>query len=252
MSIPIFLKYDTFNNSLPIKTNGDAVIENNYLLLTPDEPSRRGSAYYRNITPLPNNGFFSTYFIFRIIGSTSRADGFTFVIQPNSNTALGADGAFLGYGESNEIPGIANSFAVEFDTFENPTLFDINNNHAGIDVNGSVISISVANLNNVGIDVANGTEYHVWIDYNGNLQVRIGTTNQRANSTLILNLANFDLPALLGRNSGFIGFTGATGAQSEEHRILLWYFDNKYNPIDTSINQYVQVSGRGVIVEALK
>lgn len=246
MSIPIFLKYDTFNNSLPIKTNGDAVIENNYLLLTPDEPSRRGSAYYRNIIPLPNNGFFSTYFIFRIIGSTSRADGFTFVIQPNSNTALGDGGGLLGYGT------IPNSFAVEFDTYYNANLGDLNNNHTGIDANGSVISISATDLYNLGINIANGTEYHVWIDYNGDLQVRIGTSNQRSSSILVLNLPDFDLLSFLGGNGGFVGFTGATGDQSEEHRILLWYFDNKYNPIDTSINQYVQVSGRGVIVEALK
>jgi len=246
LSIPIFLKYDTFNNSLPIKTNGDAVIENNYLLLTPDEPSRRGSAYYRNIIPLPNNGFFSTYFIFRIIGSTSRADGFTFVIQPNSNTALGDGGGLLGYGT------IPNSFAVEFDTYYNANLGDLNNNHTGIDVNGSVISISATDLYNLGINIANGTEYHVWIDYNGDLQVRISTSNQRSSSILVLNLSDFDLLSFLGGNGGFIGFTGATGDQSEEHRILLWYFDNKYNPIDTSINQYVQVSGRGVIVETLK
>lgn len=243
MSIPIFLKYDNFSNNLPIKTNGDAVITNGYLRLTPDEQNKKGSAYYRNIIPLPNNGYFSTYFIFRIISTTSRADGFTFVIQPNSNTALGVGGGLLGYGT------IDNSIAVEFDTFYNSTLFDINNNHAGVDIDGNLISISAADLYNVGIDIADGTEYHVWIDYNGNLQVRIGTSNQRSTSILILDLPNFDLPAFLGENGGFIGFTGATGSAGEEHRILLWYLDNKYNPIDTSVNEYVQASGRGLIVE---
>lgn len=243
MSIPIFLKYDNFTNNLPIRTNGDAVITNGYLRLTPDEQNKKGSAYYKNIIPLPNNGYFSTYFIFRIISTTSRADGFTFVIQPNSNTALGEGGGFLGY------ETIPNSLAVEFDTYYNADLGDLNNNHTGIDINGSVVSILATNLYNAGIDIADGTEYHVWIDYNGSLQVRIGTSNQRSSSTLVLDLPNFDLPALLGETGGFIGFTGATGSESEEHRILLWYLDNKYNPIDTSVNEYVQASGRGLVVE---
>lgn len=255
MSIPIFLKYDNFTNSLPVKTNGDARIENNYLLLTPAEPSKRGSAYYGRRILLPSNGSFSTYFVFQINvpEDSSGADGFTFTVQPNSNEALGSDGAHLGYGESNQFPGIDNSLAVEFDTYFNPSLGDINANHAGVDTNGSVFSINQNPLLN--FNISNGNEYHVWIDYNGNdslggnLQVRVGTTNNRSNAVLVLNQPNFNLPFILGRNDVFIGFTGSTGAAFEDHRILLWYLDNKYNPIDTSVNEYVQASGRGLIVE---
>ena len=63
----------------------------------------------------------------------SGADGFSFIIQNQSKTAIGAVGGGLGY------QGIGHSVAIEFDTYDNgPGYNDIANDHAAFDINGSM------------------------------------------------------------------------------------------------------------------
>ena len=153
-------------------------------------------------------------------------DGFTFCIQPNSNTAIGDTGEGLGYG------GIGNSIAVEFDTFQNG--FDPNDNHIAVDLDGDVDhgdpinspEFNGANIQTdligLGFDLKDGNPHYAWIDYDGtNLTVRLGNTNSRADSTLILsdpvNLSN-----IINTSSVYVGFTASAGAAYEEHDILQW------------------------------
>ena len=58
------------------------------------------------------------------------ADGFAFVIQSQSETALGLPGKGLGY------EGINNSLAVEFDTFFNYDNLDAYENHISVQTKG--------------------------------------------------------------------------------------------------------------------
>jgi len=112
-------------------TNG---CNNTRLRLTPSHPSRAGSVWYESRVPVLNG--FETTFSWQITNhsvectelvdkSFSRnlhrscavngGDGFAFVIHSDSmgSSALGGDGEQLGYG------GIANSIAIEFDTWTN-------------------------------------------------------------------------------------------------------------------------------------
>ena len=80
-----------------------------------------------NLGRQPVNKGFTTYFKFQIHIAAiccTPADGFAFVIQNSSTSALGNGSGGLGYG------GIPNSLAVEFDTFANP--WDPNANHVAV------------------------------------------------------------------------------------------------------------------------
>ena len=64
------------------------------------------------------------------------ADGFSFIIQNQSKTVIGEVGGGLGY------QGIANSVAIEFDTYDNGSANnDIANDHAAFDIDGSMSGI---------------------------------------------------------------------------------------------------------------
>ena len=58
-------------------------------------------------------------------------DGFAFVIQDTDPVALGGEGQEMGYG------GIANSIAVEFDTWYNHDTLDPGENHVSVHTRGS-------------------------------------------------------------------------------------------------------------------
>jgi Legume lectin domain len=75
------------------------------------------------------NSGFTTYFKFQIHTAAiccAPGDGFAFVVQTASSTALGSGFGGIGYA------GIPNSLAVEFDTFQNPSLLDPNANHVAV------------------------------------------------------------------------------------------------------------------------
>ena len=64
------------------------------------------------------------------------ADGNTFTFQPSSSTACGQNGGQLGAG------GIANSLAIEFDTYDNdnPThLYDMSCDHIAVEIDGNML-----------------------------------------------------------------------------------------------------------------
>ena len=188
--------------------------------------SQAGSAFSQTIIPLGAGNAFSTYFAFQITGSGGAsdtdglgADGFTFAVQPNAATAGGVGGG-IGYA------GIANSVAVEFDTWFNPGT-DPDGNHVGIDLNGSVVSVVTAP---VGTRMNNGAIWYAWIDYNGTtLELRLSQTPARPSAPTLSQAVN--LVTVLGTTQAYVGFTSGTGAAFGNHDILTWQFDNAFNPI---------------------
>jgi hypothetical protein len=97
-------------NNLPLfNLVGAAVLLEDRLRLTSEESDQAGAAWLPS-KQLAQGGFEAT-FQFQI--STDGADGLAFVIQNASGSALGDSGGGMGY------HWIANSLAVEFDTWEN-------------------------------------------------------------------------------------------------------------------------------------
>src|SRR5262249_7442598 len=105
--------------------NGSATYDATALtaVLTPATNSQAGTVIYKN--PIVNDAFDVT-FDFKI--STHGADRLGFMIEKNSNTAVGHDGG--GFAMS----GLT-GFGVEIDTYRNDNACSENdNNHTGVDV----------------------------------------------------------------------------------------------------------------------
>ncbi|KEQ26875.1 S-layer homology domain-containing protein [Paenibacillus tyrfis] len=245
-------KNDDFSNEKQLalfSLNGSAKVETDnkdrkVLRLTEALTNKFGTAFNKKLIAPGDNYSFSTFFKFRLNENKlgNPADGITFTIQAESNTA-GSVGVGIGYG------GIKPSFAVKYDTYKNADMSDPSNNYIGLAVNGDVKNstpgwFTAANeLNSQGINLSSGTDYYSWIDYDGsanNVKVYISSTEARP-TTPVLNANNIDLANIFkGKPGVYAGFTAATGGAFERHDIISWYFTNELAPIDTTKYQYKQ------------
>ncbi|MFM6674704.1 MAG: lectin-like domain-containing protein, partial [Dolichospermum sp.] len=223
------VNHSDFSNLSGLTLNGDTadvnqtpVVDNNQSVLR----LINGSAFLSEPISLVKDNLdtsFSSAFQFRIPNAAgledsdgAGADGFTFVLA-TSPTVLGGSGGGLGY------EGIANSLAVEFDTFDNGSPDQNSGNHLGINLNGDVTSVV---LKPVDTRLNNGEVWYAWIDYNGeqnSLEVRLSQTANRPSKAL---LAYFiDIRSLLEQNNAYVGFSAGTAGGTENHDILSWKFD---------------------------
>ena len=188
------------------------------LRLTPAVPIQVGSAFLDTTVDLTT---LSTSFQFRISepgglsdGVQSGGDGITFVMQ-TVPTSLGSPGAALGYTGSPSV-------AVEFDTYQNPSLQDPSSNHVGILTNGSVSHGPGSPYTaHVAPRFDDGEIWYAWIDYVGTtLEVRVNQTDLRPHASLLSR--DLDMVHLFGTSNIYMGFTGATYAAWGNHDILAW------------------------------
>jgi hypothetical protein len=140
------LGHATFDNDLRDENN--AVV----MRLTPELPTQSGAVWWQRKVHIENG--FETSFRFKIssaciesdVTECDTGDGFAFVLYGGESlsTAAGCGGRALGFASDlgkNCTSGIPYSFAVEFDTWHNPELHDINVRGAGTDMmNASEIS----------------------------------------------------------------------------------------------------------------
>lgn len=241
--------YSNFSSTVGLQLNGNAAAAVNpgkvtVLRLTPGIGNQNGNAWYTTQIPL-KAGFTSTFtFQFSGEGGTGgHADGLAFVIQgaPAGVSAGGTQGGAIGYGDDdgNTTPslGIANSVAIEFDTYQNG--WDPNNNHvavmscgaannsehhgqggcvpSGIDPTVGINSALATNLTDGNIHTVIVT-YGLPCDGCQNLTIQL-------DGQQILAVA-FDL-ATLGLDSNddaYVGFTASTGGGFENQDILSWNF----------------------------
>jgi hypothetical protein len=214
--------------------SGNASISGGVLQLTTTANNQLGSAFGGPV-PITN---FSADFVFQYTGtiqSAGSADGLVFVIQNPASVNTGTPtGGSLGYA------GIPQSVGVEFDNWTNPEYNDplyagqqyYGPNHIGIDVNGSVNSISVLNLSaatNGAADFNNGNTvfprtWHAWVDYNGStLSVSANTSGVKPSTPQLSQV--IDLGKVIGSTAGVVGFTGSTGWAGQTEKVLSFQFD---------------------------
>lgn len=177
---------------------------------------------------------FEVTFQFQI--SHDGADGFAFVLQDDSLSALGDVGGSLGYGgttdEYRANSGIPKSLAIEFDTWQNipgdfpSPLGDPNDNHISIQTQGSEPNSAdpIASLGST-TDIpflSDGSVHTAKVVYRRDMLAVFLDDLPDPVLRVPVNLATL-VPSDDG--TAWVGFTAATGGVSEDHDILLFSFD---------------------------
>lgn len=232
--------FTDFSSTTNLNLIADAGQVGNVIALTPDTGRSRGAMWYQfrqNVA-----GGFETQFTFSVDNvHRGGADGFAFVIQNTSNTAIGGDGGALGYGDNPMFGGvgISNSLAVEFDMWDNVADWaDIDGNHISIQSRGLLPNSAVFGLGTLAAqpiptsqtNLSSGDIHTVRITYTPPLSVGgLGTLsvylNDLVNPILEQNL-NLETLLALDEGEAFVGITAATGnaLDAQRHLIHSWEF----------------------------
>lgn len=222
--------YNDFSDTSNIQLNGFAAAHSpnadGELRLTGGDLQEAGSAFFLSPFTLPEDASFSSFFSFNIDATPGGkdsdglgGDGLVFTLQTVSNTA-GTQGGGLGY------MGLVNSIGVEFDTWGNGIFDDISDNHAGINVNGSVISVESIDEPTRFND---GDSWYVWVDYDGStdeLEVRYSLYPTRPTGYSLSY--NIDLVDIFNSNPVYVGFTASSGGAAQIQNIEQFAFENEY------------------------
>jgi hypothetical protein len=221
-------QYPNFNSLENLAMNGAAQTVDHsgttYLELSAADSYTESSVWYAPQVNVAQG--FVTRFHFQVQPVRSSgvpADGFAFVIQNNGLSALGKQGGYLGY------QGIAESLAVEFDTFANE--WDPNDNHVAIQSCGTESNTSDHSRCNLGIQpnlpitLADGKSHECTISYAPDPKGEAGTMQVRIDNQLVLT-SKVNLQRLLGLpgNDAWIGFSAGTGADWEIGVIQAWSY----------------------------
>lgn len=198
-----------------------------------------GSFFMNRKIKIDNDASFSTSFTMRFsrpMGNIDEgdrvqgADGVVFVVQ-NYSDRVGGTGGGIGYN------GIPRSVGVEFDTWRNTSINDINGNHLGINLGGNIRSRV---QRPVGFTMNDGQEFYAWVDYNGKtkiLEARISRNMERPTQANISY--NVDLMSELQSNEVYVGFTSGTGSSGNYHIVSNWRFVGEYDPQSVVIDKHL-------------
>jgi hypothetical protein len=214
------------------------------LRLTANQGGWATSAWYQTPQVVANG--FTTTFSFQL-GSTStyNADGFAFVIQNSSLSALGSGGCGIGFGGSSSgcasSNGIPNSVAIEFNTYPkgagvDPSSDDVTIQNCGGITPNSVDSSCSLKFNDLTgkINLTDGSVHVAAITYTPSTLSTCGVTDTQTCSTLDVVLDGvdlfpggvfFDITTIgLSGSSAYVGFTAGTGGGNDDQDILSWTF----------------------------
>src|SRR5262249_39282051 len=150
-----------FPNSAGLTLNGGASVPSlsGRLRITDGGTGQARTAF---TTAPVNVSTFVNDFLFQL--TSPNADGFTFTVQNKANTAIGASGGGLGYGNSSPTGtgGISPSVAVKFDLFSNA---GEGGNSTGMYTNGAFPGLPTLDLTPSGINLHSGDLFAAHITY---------------------------------------------------------------------------------------
>jgi hypothetical protein len=209
--------FDPVNGSNILALNGNSALSGTGVQLTSGALNQASSAYYA--IPVAITAF-TTDFDFTISpGSTSTlGGGLTFVIQNAGPTALGPNGAGLGYAT------IPNSVAIKFDVFNSA---GEGNDSTGAYIKGATPTVPAMNLNG-GIGLGTGHRIHLHITYDGTtLTWSMRDLNATLTPIVVSDSKTINIPNTIGSNLAYVGFTGSSGPQETSiEKVLDWTFSN--------------------------
>ena len=211
--------------------NGDATEIGAALRLVPALQDQSGAAYLAKAVHLDAGLGFVTAFTFRLSGNgdAMRADGLAFLLARNP-TSLGDPSR---YGGSMGFEGVGQSFAVEFDVFDNGNEAG-GSNHIALDRDGvlsdtaaaSPFGQSTCNGPAPGAYcMSNGDTWTALIGYNGHdHEMSVAVINGNGVADLVIDTAPVDLDSLFAGNGAYIGFGAGTGDGRMNHDLTSWAF----------------------------
>ncbi|MFZ3217886.1 MAG: chitobiase/beta-hexosaminidase C-terminal domain-containing protein [Candidatus Acidiferrales bacterium] len=193
--------------------NGNTDLDDSRLQLTNGQPNEAGSAFFTTPMDIRN---FTTDFTFQL--SDAMADGITFTIQDSSAgaTALGAVGGSLGYGGATKI---LNSVAIKFDIYNNSGEGD---DSTGLYTDGANPTLPATDISASGIELDNGDTIAAHITYNGTT-LTMTLTDAVISKTYTISWP-VNIPATVGANTAYVGFTGGSGGLTASQKIESWTF----------------------------
>jgi hypothetical protein len=214
-----------FTDHSDMVANGSAQFTTENLLRLNNNFGQAGSAF--TVQRVGIRGF-TTSFQVRLHEGTqpNPADGFTFLIQTNSPTALGFAGGSLGY------QGIPNSVAIKFDVFnnegetDNSTGLFFNGGFPGLPHNPGEVNIP---LNPANVNLRSQSTKTITLTYNGTTLTETihdptpGQTNNGDFSTTY----TVDIAGKVGADTAFAGFSGGTGGLFSLQDILNWQYSEQ-------------------------
>jgi len=215
-------------------TGQNEVISGGELTLTPNIDWQTGAAFSAPV----NISSFAATFSFQFSGTHSlqgSADGIVFVVQNPAKVKIGTrdpEGGGMGYFD------ITESIGIEFDNWPNNDHADPVINHMGIDLNGiadSYDTLSLTTATNGATDFNNGDTgspriWYAWVDYDGTrLSVSTNISGNKPSTPQLEKVIDLTSSAYVNSTTGLIGFTGATGWASQEHKVLSLNYET--NPV---------------------
>jgi hypothetical protein len=192
----------------PMQFNGSTDLDDFRLQLTNGGTFEAGSAFYATRV---NVQAFTTDFTFQL--SNPLADGMTFTIQNVGPGALGLVGGSLGY------QGITKSVAIKLDLYNNA---GEGPNSTGIYTGGALPEVPAITLAGTGIDLHSGDQMFAHITYDGtnlNLTLTDAVTLAQWSHSFVVNI-----PAAVGGNTAYVGFTGGAGGHSSSQKVTAWTY----------------------------
>ncbi|KAK9126804.1 hypothetical protein Scep_015650 [Stephania cephalantha] len=224
-----------------LKLLGDAHLNNGTVSLSKDigvPNSGSGRALYGKPIRFRQQGTrsaasFSTFFAFSVsnLNPSSIGGGLAFLIATGDQGA-GEAGAALGLVSESALSSVG-FVAVEFDTLMDVEFNDINGNHVGLDL-GSLISVEVCDLGEIGVDLKSGNLVNCWIDYDSAsalFNVSVSYSNFRPIDPLFSH--HLDLSQFVN-DFMFVGFSASTQGSTEVHTIDWWSFTSTFSSVSSA------------------
>jgi hypothetical protein len=196
--------------------NGSTKLNGTRLQLTDGGANEAASAWYT--TPV-NVQSFTSDFSFQL--TNPNGDGFAFVIQNAGTTALGPLGGGLGYGPDTPggTPGIPTSIALKFDLYNNA---GEGANSTGLYMNGASPTTPFVTLGG-GVNLHSGDPFNAHVTYDGTT-LMVTLTDVTTPSQTFTTSWTVNIPATVGANTAFVGFTAGTGGSTATQEVLNWTY----------------------------
>jgi autotransporter-associated beta strand protein len=201
------------NATWTINTNTGAYITTpvtgGTLTLTDNSGNEERSAFYNTVVPV---GAFTASFIYQAGGSLG-ADGAAFMLQndPRGLTALGGYGGGFGYGTANGGSPITPSAGIGLNIYSGA-----NSGNGLYFLQGGLV---VTTTSTSPVSLGFGDPINVSLSYDGSNTLAVAMTDATLSESYSASYPIGNLASLVGGNTAYLGFSGATGGEESTQTI---------------------------------